>query len=72
MAFIECCLHNVSSDARTTLNESDHTVREAICLERCGECDEGSFLVVDGTFRTGSSHGDLLDSLEDLQTESDR
>ncbi|MFC4986699.1 DUF1450 domain-containing protein [Saliphagus infecundisoli] len=65
MAFLECCLNNVSSDARVALGESDHDVRETFCLDRCGDCYDRSFLVVDGELRTGNSHMDLLESVDD-------
>ena len=65
MALIECCLSNVSSDARTALNESDHEVREAICLDRCGDCYDRSFVVVDGDLWIGDSHRDILRSIDE-------
>lgn len=65
MALLECCLSNVSSDARIALDQSDHEVRETICLDRCGDCYDQPFLVVDGDLQTGSSHRELLRSLDD-------
>lgn len=67
MALLECCLSNVSSDARVALDESDHQVRETFCLDRCGDCYDRPFLVVDGELRTGGSHGDLIESLDGKQ-----
>lgn len=64
MALLECCLSNVSSDARVALNESDHEIREAFCLDRCGQCYDDPFLVVNGDLRTGDSHRDLLRLLD--------
>lgn len=67
MALIECCLSNVSADARAALDESDQRVREAICLDRCGDCYAEPFLVVDGDLRKGESHQKLLYSIEDSE-----
>ena len=64
MTFIECCLANVTPDARTNLQESDARVREAFCLDRCGTCCETPFLIVDGEFRDGESFSDLLATIE--------
>lgn len=64
MALVECCLSNVSSDARVALNESDHDVREALCLDRCGTCYDQPFLVVDGELQQGNSHQQLLQSFD--------
>lgn len=69
MALIECCLHNVSSEARDVLHRTDHTVRERLCLDRCGDCDRQPFVVVDGTLELGTSHRDLL---ADVTTDSER
>lgn len=64
MALLECCLSNVSSDVRVALDKSDHEVREAFCLDRCGDCYDRAFLVVDGELQAGDSHADLLESLD--------
>lgn len=64
MALLECCLSNVSSDARVALNDADYEVREAFCLDRCGRCYDDPFLVIDGKVRTGESHRDLLRALD--------
>lgn len=64
MALLECCLSNVSLDARVALDESDHEIRETICLDRCGDCYAQPFLVVDGDIYTGETHRDLLESLD--------
>jgi len=36
-------------------------VREQPCLQRCGRCYEGPFLVVDGELREGESYQDMLE-----------
>ena len=64
MPLIECCLNNVSADTRAAIANSDEQVRETICLDRCGECYDQSFLVVDAELRTGKSHRNILQSLD--------
>ena len=64
MALVECCLSNVSSDARITLNESTHDVRETFCLDRCGVCYDRPFLIVDGEFHDGGEYHDFLCDLD--------
>ena len=64
MAHVEYCLGNVDSDARRRLRTRDD-VREASCLEHCGRCHAGSFLVVDGELREGASHEALLTKIEE-------
>lgn len=64
MAFVECCLSNVSSEARVALDESNHEVREAFCLDRCGRCHERPFLVVDGALRDGQAFEGLLRDID--------
>lgn len=69
MALIECCLSNVSGTTRTALDESEHSVRETICLDRCGTCYENAFFVVDGELHTDESHRDLIERLDSEVTE---
>lgn len=59
MAHVEYCLGNVDSEARRRLRTRNDT-REAFCLEHCGRCHAGPFLVVDGEIRRGASHEALL------------
>lgn len=68
MTLIECCLSNVSFEARTALDESEHRVRETVCLDRCGDCHATPFLVVDGDVRTSNSHRALLQSVDGQTT----
>lgn len=63
MALIECCLSNITSEARIALDQVDHEVRETICLDRCGPCYDQPFLVVDGEIYTADDHHDLIESL---------
>jgi uncharacterized protein YuzB (UPF0349 family) len=60
---IECCLNNVDRETRDRLAARDDA-REAACLDRCGRCYAGPFLVVDGTVATGESHAAILDALD--------
>ena len=64
MAHVEYCLGNVDSEARRRLRARDDT-REASCLEHCGRCHAGPFLVVDGGIRRGASHEALLAAIEE-------
>lgn len=64
MSLIECCLSNVSADARRALADSDHRVRETICLDRCGTCYTDAFFIVDGELTRGGSHEDLLKCID--------
>ena len=60
---IEYCLRNVDREARDRLAARDD-VREAPCLDRCGRCYAGPFLVVDRAVATGESHAAVLDALD--------
>jgi len=64
---IECCLQNADPATRERLRRIDREaggVRTALspCLQRCGDCRLGPFLVVDGELGRGR-HGALLDGL---------
>lgn len=71
MAFIECCRSNLPPDGRKELISSPHRVRETICLDRCGTCYDDPFVVVDGELHTGTSHRDILRSLDQDSEESE-
>lgn len=71
MTLLECCLSNVSSETRVALDESPYRVRESICLDRCGTCYDGAFLLVDGALEVGESHRSLLESVESGATEGE-
>ncbi|WP_121821736.1 DUF1450 domain-containing protein [Halostella salina] len=60
---IEYCLRNVDGAARERLRRRDDT-RERVCLDRCGRCYAGPFLVVDGRVETAESHRALLDAVD--------
>lgn len=72
MDLIECCLGNVTSDARRELHDSDEQVRVAICLDRCGTCCERPFLIVDGDVRKAESFSTLLGGLDRCEEGSER
>lgn len=57
---IEYCLSNVDAETRRLL-AGTADAREATCLEHCGRCYEGPFLVVDGRVETGPSHEAIVD-----------
>ncbi len=61
---IEFCLGNVDPATRRRLR-SRPDAREATCLEHCGRCAAGPFLVVDGTVRAGGSHEAVLDGADE-------
>lgn len=61
---IEYCLNNVDAEVRTRLRALDDRTIERPCMQRCGDCWSGPFLVVDGERRCGSSHEVLIDRLE--------
>ncbi|WP_101295813.1 DUF1450 domain-containing protein [Halegenticoccus soli] len=58
--YVEYCRTNVTADARTTLAKLDATVVEKCCLRRCGACNAGPFLIIDGEPRRGESHAALV------------
>jgi uncharacterized protein YuzB (UPF0349 family) len=57
---IEYCLNNVDAEARRLLVARGPGVIETSCLQRCGQCFAGPFLVVDGDLIDGASHAALL------------
>lgn len=59
---VEFCLNNVDSSTRNRLQKRAH---ERPCLQRCGLCFEGPFLVIDGIVVEGSEHEAMLSVLED-------
>jgi uncharacterized protein YuzB (UPF0349 family) len=63
---VEYCLDNVDSATRRRLGGLDEVpVTEQRCLQRCGDCYSGPFLVVDGELRTAETHGALLNALRE-------
>ncbi|RIK34885.1 MAG: hypothetical protein DCC55_32030 [Chloroflexi bacterium] len=67
---INYCLNNVTADVRRQLDALDLTAVEDYCLQRCGDCFAGPFLVVDGRLVTGDSHAQILRNLYSNQNEN--
>lgn len=61
---IEYCLHNVDAATRARLRSLECRTVERECLQRCGTCWAGPFLVVDGEQHRGDSHADLVAGAE--------
>jgi uncharacterized protein YuzB (UPF0349 family) len=59
-AFIEYCVNNVDAPTRARLAACGLPVEESSCLQRCGHCFAGPFLVVDGALLDGAPHLALL------------
>ena len=60
---VEYCLSNVPTPARAMLQACGLPVREDSCLQRCGCCYDGPFLVVDGEVVEGASHREILERI---------
>ncbi len=60
---ISYCLSNVDGKMRKKLRHSNYSVIEDVCLQRCGHCYDGPFLVVGERLITGASHEEILDGL---------
>lgn len=62
---VECCLANTTPPVRDTLQASTcATVQARPCLQRCGHCRRGPFLILDGGFVSGGDHVALLGGRE--------
>jgi uncharacterized protein YuzB (UPF0349 family) len=57
---VNYCLNNVTAEVRRQLPALDLVAVEDYCLQRCGDCFAGPFLVVDGKLITGASHAQIL------------
>lgn len=60
---ISYCLNNVDAETRDKLLHCDLIVVEDFCLQRCGRCFDGPFLLVDDTMVIGASHSTILNVL---------
>lgn len=60
---ISYCVNNVDDAARALLRAHACEAAEEHCLQRCGACYEGPFLLLDGQFFSGPSHRAILDAL---------
>lgn len=59
------CLNNADDVDQTAIEACDHDVEARLCLQRCGRCNEMSFLVVDGEFRGAESYEAVIETLPD-------
>jgi uncharacterized protein YuzB (UPF0349 family) len=57
---ISYCLSNVDGETRKLLRQCEHEVIEDVCLQRCGHCFEGPFLLLGERLVTGVSHEEIL------------
>jgi uncharacterized protein YuzB (UPF0349 family) len=60
---ISYCLSNVDGKLRKKLRHSNYHIIEDVCLQRCGHCYNGPFLVVGERLVTGASHEEILNGL---------
>ena len=69
---INYCLKNIASpQVRAMLRSSGFCVVEDFCLQRCGQCYAGPFLVADGQEVTGESHQAIINQLWKQQSTTD-
>lgn len=61
---IECCLQNADASGLGAWRASACNVRVAPCLQRCGDCRRGSFVVVEGELTTGENHDALRSRID--------
>lgn len=57
---VEYCVNNVDDETRALLLNAGLLAGESSCLQRCGSCYAGPFLVVDGEMIEGATHRELL------------
>lgn len=67
---INYCLQNIDPATRALLRTCGHSVIEDVCLQRCGRCYDGPYLVVNGAVVTGESHQEILEKI-DASTSTD-
>ena len=60
---ISYCLNNVDAETRGKLLRCGFPVIEDCCLQRCGRCYDGPFLLVDEELMSGPTHAALFDAL---------
>lgn len=56
MITVSYCLSNVDAETRRWLRQCEFSVVEDHCLQRCGDCLLGPFLLVGNTMVQGESH----------------
>lgn len=62
---IEYCLGNVTEKERQVLRDSSIPTRECRCLDHCGDCFEGGFVVKDGEMCTGDDYESVMDTVKE-------
>lgn len=65
--YIEYCRHNGDCTVNDVLLDSSLDVDVRFCLDRCGECYDEPFLLVDGEMVTGSSHREILAEIDGIE-----
>lgn len=58
---VETCLSNVDAEERARLAADSVDLTVHPCLEQCGICYTGTFLVVDGELEIGPDHETILE-----------
>jgi uncharacterized protein YuzB (UPF0349 family) len=58
---ISYCISNVDDETRRFLQSCGLPVIEDFCLQRCGRCYDGPFLIVDEELAVGASHSAILE-----------
>lgn len=58
---VEYCLNNLDADIRNALESSPARTRQLCCMDRCGTCYHGPFLVIDGELDQFDSQAAALD-----------
>lgn len=71
--YVECCLSNATEAFAQDVDALDVDLRTYRCLEQCGHCFNGPFMVVDGTLHRGESQEALIAELRrSIQCEAGR
>lgn len=68
-AQIECCTNNLTMDSWETLRKSEIEFDQQYCLQRCGVCHDGPFVVIDGEMISGASYDEIIDQIPASQSE---
>ena len=66
------CRRNVDARTRSRLRTGEFDAMEDVCLQRCGDCYAGPFLIADGALLSGGSHEELLRRLSQPDEPSDQ
>lgn len=60
---VSYCLSNVDAETRALLRQSGLQVFEDHCLQRCGDCLLGPFLLLGETMVQGETHEAILEQV---------